>query len=61
MKTIYGVRLCKVCKGILHGIVWRDKYGQRKSYYCDIHTPFVPFIISCLSEEVFEKVRVITR
>ena len=33
-KTIYGVRKCKECQGICHEGSYRQRYGERKDYYC---------------------------
>jgi len=31
---IHGVRVCRRCKGICHEHSLREKYGQRRTYYC---------------------------
>jgi len=33
-KKIYGIRLCRQCKGICHENSLRETIGRRKKYYC---------------------------
>lgn len=34
MTKVNGVRICKACKGICHEGSWRQKFGERKEYFC---------------------------
>lgn len=31
---VIGDRVCKTCEGLCHKNSFRDKFGQRKKYYC---------------------------
>jgi len=37
IKKIHGDRVCQHCKGICHEETFREKYGQRKKYFCCSH------------------------
>ena len=63
---IYGDRICKQCHGLCHENSWRDKIGQRKSYWCSdgclIATPTVgKFLFEHFRDDNFEQVDVISR
>jgi len=34
VKKVYGIRICRNCKGICHKGSYRSKLGQRKIYFC---------------------------
>lgn len=34
MKKIYGIRICKSCRGICHKNSYRRNYGKRRPYWC---------------------------
>ena len=34
MKKIYGIRICRSCKGICHENSYRRNFGLRRIYWC---------------------------